>query len=254
MQGGNFDPRVLTDGSPSRNKIRWKLMIEKVVERIDELDQPHLKLLVMHDFMWALIEEWASSKAHTHRISNQDSNRDVRVVEAEAHNMSQDLIDRALQPSRPTVCEYVRDKPLTLNLLWDIVYSMHKESLCLDSLEDFNATEADIMCLKESILSMWKSRDVRKTSSLGPTFISSADSRSRGSTLGKTFTPRQPVPSSSVPRGPGGGGDVIATSSSVFKPLAPPPGIPIAPGLSQLPPRSNACQLSCDGSACRVQL
>ena len=96
MQGGNFDPRVLTDGSPSRNKIRRKLMIEKVVERIDELDQPHLKLLVMHDFMWALVEEWASSKARTHRISNQDSNRDVRVIEAEAHNLSQDLIDRAL--------------------------------------------------------------------------------------------------------------------------------------------------------------
>ena len=81
------------DGSPSRNKIRWKLMIEKVVERIDELDQPHLKLLVMHNFMWALVKEWASSKARTHRISNQDSNRDVRVVETEAHNMSQDLID-----------------------------------------------------------------------------------------------------------------------------------------------------------------
>ena len=97
MQGGNFDPRVLTDGSPSRNKIRQKLMIERVVKRIDELDQPHLKLLVIHDFMWALVEEWASSKARTHLISNQDSNRDVRVVEAEAHNMSQDLIDRALQ-------------------------------------------------------------------------------------------------------------------------------------------------------------
>ena len=41
-------------------------MIEKVVEHIDELDQPHLKLLVMHDFMWALIEEWASNKARTH--------------------------------------------------------------------------------------------------------------------------------------------------------------------------------------------
>ena len=88
------------------------------------------------------------------------------------------------------------------------------------------------MHLKESILSTWKSRDARKTSSLGPTFISSADSRSRGSTLGKTFTPGQPVPSSSVLHGPGGGGDAIAASPSAFKPLAPPPGIPIAPGLS----------------------
>ena len=74
-------------------RIHQRLMIEKVVERIDELDQPYLKLLVMHDFMWALVEEWASSKAHTHRISNQDSNRDIRVVEAEAHDMSQGLID-----------------------------------------------------------------------------------------------------------------------------------------------------------------
>ena len=130
------------------------------------------------------------------------------------------------------VCEYMRDKPLTLNVLWDIAYNIHKESLHLDSLEDFNATEADIMRMKEDILAMWKSRDARKTLSLGPTFISSADSRSRGSTLGKTFIPREPAPSSGVPRGPGGGGDVIVASSSVFKPLAPPPGIPIAPGLS----------------------
>ena len=84
------------DRSPSRNKIHQRLMIEKVVEHIGELDQPHLKLLVMHDFMWALIEEWASNKAHTHRISNEDSNHDVWVMEAEAHDMSQGLIDRAL--------------------------------------------------------------------------------------------------------------------------------------------------------------
>ena len=66
VHGGNFDPQVLTDGSPSRNKIRQWLMIEKVVKHIDELDQPHLKLLVMHDFMWALVKEWASNKARTH--------------------------------------------------------------------------------------------------------------------------------------------------------------------------------------------
>ena len=44
------------DGSPSRNKSRQRLMIEKVIEHIDELNQPHLKLLVMHDFMWALVK------------------------------------------------------------------------------------------------------------------------------------------------------------------------------------------------------
>ena len=81
------------DGSPSRNKIHRRLMIEKVVKHIDELDQPHLKLLVMHDFMWALVEEWASNMARTHQISNKDSDRDVRVVDAEAHNISQSLVD-----------------------------------------------------------------------------------------------------------------------------------------------------------------
>ena len=44
VQGGNFDPRVLMDGSLSRNKIHRWLMIEKVVKCIDELNQPHLKL------------------------------------------------------------------------------------------------------------------------------------------------------------------------------------------------------------------
>ena len=86
-------------------------MIEKVIEHIDELNQPHLKLLVMHDLMWALVEEWASSKAHAHRISNKDSDRDVQVMDAEAHDISQSLIDRALQPGQPMVCEYMRDKP-----------------------------------------------------------------------------------------------------------------------------------------------
>ena len=130
------------------------------------------------------------------------------------------------------VCEYTRDKPLSLNVLWEIAYSIHKESLHLDSLEDFNATKVDIMHMKEDILAMWKSRDARKTSSLRPTFISSADSRSRGSTLGKTFIPGGPAPSNGVPHGPGGGGDMSAMSSLVFKPLAPPPRIPLALGLS----------------------
>ena len=118
-----------------------------------------------------------------------------------------------------------------INVLWEIAYGIHKESLHLDSLEDFNATEADIMHMKDDILAMWKSRDVRKTSSLRPTFISSADSRSLGSTLGKTFIPGGPAPPSGVPHGPGGGG-TSAMSSSVFKPLAPPPRIPLAPRLS----------------------
>ena len=29
------------------------------MDRIEELEKPHLKLVVMHDFMWALVEEQA---------------------------------------------------------------------------------------------------------------------------------------------------------------------------------------------------
>ena len=71
-------------------------MIEKVVDRIDELDQPHLKLMVMHDFMWALIEEQVSDRARAHQTRNKDSRCDIRVVDSEAHDISQAVIDWAL--------------------------------------------------------------------------------------------------------------------------------------------------------------
>ena len=87
------------------------------------------------------------------------------------------------------VCKYTRDKALTVNVLWEIAYGLHHESLHLDSLEDFNATEANLISMKDDILATWKSRDVRKTLSLRPTFISSMDARSQGSTLKKTFIP-----------------------------------------------------------------
>ena len=57
VQGGTFDLRVLTDGSLSKSKICQCLMIEKVVDRINELEKSHLKLVVMHNFMWALVKE-----------------------------------------------------------------------------------------------------------------------------------------------------------------------------------------------------
>ena len=117
-----------------------------------------------------------------------------------------------------------------VNMLWDIAYGLHHESLHLDSLEDFNAPEADLMSMKDDILAMWKSRDMRKTSSLRPTFISSADSKSQGSTLGRTFIPRGATAPSSALRGPGGGTGEV--SLSFFRPLAPPPRIPSTSGLS----------------------
>ena len=69
-QGGTFNPRLLMDGSLSKAKICHHLMIEKVVDRIGELDEPHLKLVVMHDFIWALVEEQASNRAHQHEVKN----------------------------------------------------------------------------------------------------------------------------------------------------------------------------------------
>ena len=70
VQGGTFDLRVLMRGSLSKAKICHHLMMEKVINRIDELEKPHLKLVVIHNFMWALIEEQASDRAHQHRARN----------------------------------------------------------------------------------------------------------------------------------------------------------------------------------------
>ena len=69
-QGGTLDPRLLMDGSLSKAKICQCLMIEKVVDRISELDEPYLKLVVMHDFIWALVEEQASDRAHQQQVKN----------------------------------------------------------------------------------------------------------------------------------------------------------------------------------------
>ena len=96
VQGGNFDPQVLMDGSLSKTKICRQLMIEKVVDHINKLDQPHLRLVVMHDFMWALIEEQASNRACTHQVRNKDFRRDIRVVDSEVHEISQGIINWAL--------------------------------------------------------------------------------------------------------------------------------------------------------------
>ena len=116
-------------------------------------------------------------------------------------------------------------------MLWEVAYSVCHEALHLNSLEDFNATEADLMDMKNNILAMWKSRDRRRTSSLRPTFTSSStDSKEQGSTLGKTFTSGRVAMSISAPCGPGY--SLGKTSSPFFKPLAPPPGIPSPSGLS----------------------
>ena len=151
-------------------------------------------------------------------------------MDSEVHDISQSVIDWALWPSRPTVCEYAKDQALTVNVLWEVAYGVCNEALHLNSLEDFNATEADLMGMKDDILAMWKSWDRRRTSSLRPTFISSADSKGQGSTLGKTFIPRGATASSGALHSPGG--SMGEASLPFFRPLAPPPGISSTSGLS----------------------
>ena len=116
-------------------------------------------------------------------------------------------------------------------MLWEVAYGVCHEALHLDSLEDFNATEADLMDMKNNILATWKSGDRGRTLSLGPTFTSSsADSKEQGSTLGKTFTSGRATTSISAPRSPSY--SLGETSSPFFKPLAPPPRIPSPSRLS----------------------
>ena len=96
------------------------------------------------------------------------------------------------------MCDYIRTRALTVNVLWEVVYGVFREALCLDLLEDFNATKADLRELKDKILSIWKAKDKHKTSSLGPTLVlSPAGASKKKSTLGATFLPSSatvPVP------------------------------------------------------------
>ena len=227
VQGGTFNLRVWTDGSPSKAKIHHCLMLEKVVDRIDELEKPHLKLVVMHDFMWALDEEQASDRAHQHQVRNQDSGHNIWVVESEAHDISQNIISHALWPGQPMVCEYIKGQSLMANVLWEVAYRVCKEVLHLDSLEDFNATEVDLMELKNDILTMWESRGRCRTSSLRPIFTpSSAGASDKRSTLGDTFTPSKTMAYASTLHGSSHG--LGEMSPSLSRPLGPPPGIPYA--------------------------
>ena len=100
VQGGYFDPQVLMDRSPSKTKIHQCLMIEKVVNQIDELDRLHLKLIVMPDFMWALIEEEASNRAqHPLRKGTGILDGISESWTRKSTIFPQGVIDQALRPS-----------------------------------------------------------------------------------------------------------------------------------------------------------
>ena len=127
------------------------------------------------------------------------------------------------------VCNYVKDRALTVDVLWEVVYGVFRETLCLDSLEDFNAMEVDLMELKDNILSIWKARDKCKTSSLGPMFVLlSVRAGKKKSTLGDTFSPSSaiapaPICQSLFSR-------LSYAVGGVQSPLAKPMGLP--PGIS----------------------
>ena len=108
--------------------------------------------------------------------------------------------------------------------MWEVAYGVCNKVLHLDSLEDFNATEADVMQLKNDILIMGESRDRCKTLSLRPTFTpSSTGASSKRSTLGDTFTPSRTVVYASTLHGFGHG--LGEMSPSLSRPSCPPPGI-----------------------------
>ena len=126
------------------------------------------------------------------------------------------------------VCNYIKDRALTVDVLWEVVYGVIREALHLDSLEDFNATEVDLMELKDNILSIGKTKDKHNTSSLRPTFVPlSVRTSEKKSTLGDTFSPSSatapaPICQSlfsrlSYPLG--------VVQSPLTKPMGPPPGI-----------------------------
>ena len=109
-------------------------------------------------------------------------------------------------------------------MLWEVAYRVCKEVLCLASLEDFNATEADLMELKNDILTTWESRDRCRTSSLRPMFTpSSTGANDKRSTLGDTFTPSKAMASASTLHGSSHG--LGEMSPPLSRPLDPPPRI-----------------------------
>ena len=104
------------------------------------------------------------------------------------------------------------------------------EALCLDSLEDFNATEADLMDMKNKILAMWKSRDRRRT--LSPQTHHSLPHpwtpRNKDPPWGKTFTSGRAATSISAPHGPSY--SLGKTSSPFFSLWPHHPKFPLHPG------------------------
>ena len=135
---------------------------------------------------------------------------------------------RVLMDGSPTVFDYVKGQSLTVNVLWEVAYGVFKEILHLNSLEDFNATQADLMDLKNDILTTWKSRDKHRTSSLRPMFTpSSVGPSEKKSTLGDTFTPSKamvpaPIHVSILSSSSHGLGEM---PSPLVRPLGPLPGI-----------------------------
>ena len=113
-QGVGSDPRLLMDGVPSKVKICWLLDDRKGGEQdASELEEPHLKLVVMHDFLWALIKEWASDRAHQHQAKNCDSGHDIQPGGAGGSEYLTGCYHLSPQPGEADCVSYVRTRALT---------------------------------------------------------------------------------------------------------------------------------------------
>ena len=169
--------------------------------------------------------------AHQHEEKNQDSGLDIHQVEAEAHSISQGVVTQVLSKGRQMVCDFVGARALTVDLLWEVIQGVFREALCLNLLDDYNTTEADLKKLKDEILSIWKANDKQKTSTLRPTFVpSTAGAREKRSTLGSTFSPSSatapvPINQSNFARS---GYTMGGVQETLAKPTGPPWMIPSA--------------------------
>ena len=56
-------------------------------------------------------------------------------------------------------CEFIDEKPLTKDLLWEVAEGLFQESICLDTLDDFKAMAEELTGMQDEILEILKKED-----------------------------------------------------------------------------------------------
>ena len=115
-------------------------------------------------------------------------------------------------------CDFIGDRPLSEDDLWQTADGLLHAALCLYTLEDFQATKEELASLQEEVLGIWKEDNQiqSKPSSLRLTFIlRSKKGPERSSTLGVSFSAlRDPMAH-----------PIFSNTTTISQPRAP-PGIP----------------------------